>query len=155
MTLPIFVIAWLLSMHYNKREKAMRDESEAHRKILEGTYVRIWQNIKQRCGISEEYRRKFDIIYPDIISQSLDNEQFIDWILDCNPDFDPQEYVPLLESIAFEREKFVKHQYRMMELINEHRKLVTHKPACWLTKNCSAIQYDPMDTEYTRWSRSI
>ena len=35
------------------------------------------------------------------------NEQFIDWLLDCAPDFSPDEYLPLLESIALDRENAV------------------------------------------------
>ena len=155
LSLPLFVVAWILSMRYNRQEKALRDESEAHRKILEGTYDHIWTNIKQRAGVPEEYRRSFNNIYPDLIDRSLDNEHFIDWILDCNPEFDPREYVPLLEIIALDRDKFISHQMRMMKLIDEHRELVTGWPARWLTKNRSAIMYVPIDTEYARWGRSL
>ena len=95
--IPVGIAAWILSVYYNKQEKLLRDEAEAHRKILDGTYDRIWNNIKQRTGISEEFRRSFNDIYPDLIDQSINNEAFVDWIPDCNPDFDPNEYVPLLE----------------------------------------------------------
>lgn len=153
--IPVGIAAWILSVYYNKQEKMLRDEAEAHRKILDGTYDRIWNNIKQRTGISEEYRRSFNDIYPDLIDQSINNEAFVDWILDCNPDFDPNEYVPLLESIALDREKFITHQRRMLALIKDHRLLVSGKPAKWLIHDCSAIQYVPMDTDFARWGRRI
>lgn len=153
--IPVGIAAWILSVYYNKQEKQLRDEAEAHRKILDGTYDRIWNNIKQRTGISEEYRRSFNDIYPDLIDQSINNEAFVDWILDCNPDFDPNEYIPLLESIALDREKFITHQRRMLALIKDHRLLVSGKPAKWLIHDCSAIQYVPMDTDFARWGRRI
>lgn len=153
--IPVGIAAWILSVYYNKQEKMLRDEAEAHRKILDGTYDRIWNNIKQRTGISEEFRRSFNDIYPDLIDQSINNEAFVDWILDCNPDFDPNEYVPLLESIALDREKFITHQRRMLALIKDHRLLVSGKPAKWLIHDCSAIQYVPMDTDFARWGRRI
>lgn len=153
--IPVGIAAWILSVYYNKQEKLLRDEAEAHRKILDGTYDRIWNNIKQRTGISEEFRRSFNDIYPDLIDQSINNEAFVDWILDCNPDFDPNEYVPLLESIALDREKFITHQRRMLALIKDHRLLVSGKPAKWLIHDCSAIQYVPMDTDFARWGRRI
>lgn len=155
MMIPALMVVHFVSVHYNRQEKALRDESEAHRKILEGTYDRIWSNIKQRTGIQESYRRSFNNIYPDLLDQSINNEQFIDWILDCNPNFDPQEYLPLMESITFDREKFITHQRRMLTLMREHRVLVSSKPAKWLIKDCSAITYVPMDTDFARWGRRI
>ena len=153
--IPVGIAAWVLSIYYNKQEKALRDEAEAHRKILDGTYDRIWNNIKQRAGIREEYRRSFNDIYPDLLDQSINNEVFVDWILECNPDFDPNEYVPLLENIALDRQKFISHQSRMLSLIKEHRILVSGIPAKWLIHDCSAIQYVPMDTEFARWGRRL
>jgi hypothetical protein len=155
LSIPVLVAIHFVSLHYNRKEKELRDESEAHRKILEGTYDRIWSNIKLRSGISEKYRRSFNDIYPDLLDRSINNEQFIDWLLDCDPDFSPDEYIPLLESIALDREKFVTHQRRMMSLIKEHRLLVSSRPARWVIKDRSAILYVPMDTEYSRWGRSL
>jgi hypothetical protein len=152
---PILIVVHFISLHYNRKEKELRDESEAHRKILEGTYDRIWSNIKLRSHVTEEHRRSFNNIYPDLLDQSINNEQFIDWLLDCDPDFSPDEYIPLLESIALDREKFVTHQRRMMSLIKEHRLLVSSRPARWVIKDRSAILYVPMDTEYSRWGRSL
>ena len=153
--IPVGIAAWVLSVRYNRLEKELRDESEAHRHILEGTYDHIWNYIKQRAGIKEDYRRSFNDIYPDLLNKSINNEKFIDWILDCNPNFDPNEYVPLLELINLDREKFVDHQRRMIALIKEHRVLVSGKPARWLIRDRSAIQYVPMETDFARWGRRI
>ncbi len=153
--IPIGIAAYALSALYNRQDKLLRDEAEAHRKILEGTYDQIWTNIKLRAGVSEEYRRQFNNIYPDLLDKSIDNEHFIDRILECNPDFDPQEYVPLLEMIVQSREKFIDHQLRMERLIREHRLLVAGWPARWLLRDKSAIYYVPMDTDYSRWGKAI
>ena len=152
---PISIVAFILSKRYNHKEQLLRNEAEAHRKILEGTYDRIWLNIKHRAGIQESFRRDFNNIYPDLLDRSINNEKFVNWILDCNPDFDPQEYVPLLESIALDREKFVNHQLRMMSLIKEHRLLLTSMPSKWFIRDKSAINYIPIDTEYSRWGNRL
>ena len=153
--IPVGIVAYFLSLHYNRQDKQLRDEAEAHRKILEGTYDYIWTQIKLRAGIKEEYRRSFNNIYPDLLNKSIDNEGFVNWILDCNLDFDPQEYKPLLELIVMAREKFVFHQMRMEHLIHEHRILLSSKPAKWLIRDKSAIYYVPMETDYTRWGKAI
>lgn len=152
--IPLGIIIRILSVHYNRKEIALREEAEAHRKILEGTYDRIWTTIKLRSNITEGYRRSFNRIYPELLDQSLNNEEFINWILDCDPDFDPDEYMPLLESIAADREKFVNHQRCILSIIKEHRQLVSGKPAKWVIKDTSAINYIPMDTN-THWGQSI
>ena len=51
---PFGIVLIFLSMHYNRRERNLRNEAEAHRKILESTYDHIWREIKQHCGLSEE-----------------------------------------------------------------------------------------------------
>ena len=129
--IPIGIDAYDLSALYNRQDKPLR------------------------AGVSEEYRRQFNNIYPDLLDKSIDNEHFIDWILECNPDFDPQEYVPLLEMIVQSREKFIDHQLRMERLIREHRLLVAGWPARWLLRDKSAIYYVPMDTDYSRWGKAI
>ena len=152
---PLSIVAFILSKLYNHKDLQIRNEAEAHRKILEGIYGRIWLNIKLRTGISESHRLDFNDIYPDLLDRSIDNEKFVNWILDCNPDFNPQEYVPLLESISLDREKFVSHQLRIMSLIKEHRLLLTSLPSRWFVRDKTAINYVPIDTEYSRWGHKL
>ncbi|MBP3762899.1 MAG: hypothetical protein J6I49_03345 [Bacteroidales bacterium] len=153
--IPVGIGASVLSTYYNRQDKLLRDEAEAHRKILEGTYDHIWTNIKQRAGLREEHRRSFNNIYPDLLDKSIDNEGFINWILECNIDFDPQEYVPLLDMVTVSRERFIDHQLRMESLMHEHRLLLSSWPARWFIRDRSAIHYVPMDLDYSRWGRSL
>ncbi len=155
MSIPPIIVLIVLARRYNHQERALRDEAEAHRKIMESTYDRIWTLIKQRAGVTEENRVTFNNIYPDLIDKSIKNEQFIDWILDCNPNFDPAEYLPIQESIELDREKFVAHQHRMMEVIKQHRMLVTGWLPSKLITDRSAITYAPVDVDYARWGHRI
>ena len=155
LSIPPIVALIVVARRYNRQEHALRDEAEAHRRILEGTYDRIWSLIKQRAGLTEEFRTSFNNIYPDLIDKSINNEQFIDWILDCNPNFAPEEYLPLIESIETHREKFVAHQHRMLEVIKQHRMLVTGWLPSKLIKDRSAISYAAVDVDYARWGHRI
>ena len=81
-----FVITYAVLSRVKNRENAeLRNEAEAHRKILESTYDHIWRTIKQRGGLTEGNRRSFNNIYPDLINNSIDDSEFLDWLLDCNP----------------------------------------------------------------------
>ena len=140
---------------YNRREVALRDEAEAHRRILENTYDRIWAEFKRRGGLNESHRRSFNNIYPDLLNQSIDDDAVLDWLLDCNIDFNPEEYVSICDAIAEDRMRFVSHQTRMMNIIISHRELLNRPFAKMLIRNNTPIYYVPIDTNHERWGRSL
>ena len=43
----------------------------------------------------------------------------------------------------------------MMNLIAEHRELVTKWPGKMVVKDKSAIRYVPIDTDHDRWGKSL
>lgn len=153
---PMGILLLITSVISNRRERELRNEAEAHRKILESTYDHIWKEIKQHCGLTEEDRRSFNNIYPNLIDKDMDDDTMLNWILDRNIDFDPTEYVVVMDSIADDRKRFVAHQRRMMTILREHRQL-TEKgwPVRWVLKDKSAIQYVPIATDYERWGKRL
>ena len=152
---PVSVVLMILSLIYNHRDRDMRNEAEAHRAILDHCYDHIWNTIKRDAGLTEQHRRSFNNIYPDLIDQNMDNETMIDWLLNCNPDFDPDIYLPLMDSIEDDRTRFVAHQRRMLNLIDEHRHMLSRKLVLRLLKNKSAIRYEAIDTRHDRWGKSL
>lgn len=154
--LPFGIVMIFLSIHYNRRERTLREEAEAHRKILESTYDHIWKVVKSHCGLSEENRRSFNNIYPNLIDKDIDDDIMLNWILDQNIDFDPSEYMVIMDKIAEDRQRFVIHQRRMLVILREHHSIITKGwPVKWILKNKSAIRYEPIDTNYARWGSSI
>lgn len=153
---PLGILLAITSLIYNRRERALRSEAEAHRKILESTYDHIWKDIKQHCGLKEEDRLSFNNIYPNLIDNDIDDDTFLNWILDCNIDFDPTEYMVVIDSIADDRKHFVLHQRRMLTILREHRKLTEMGwPVKWVLKDKSAIHYVPISTNYERWGKHL
>ncbi|MBQ9418023.1 MAG: hypothetical protein IJU19_05525 [Bacteroidales bacterium] len=149
--LPLGVVAMVLSIVYNRRERELRGEAEAHRKILESTYDRIWKEVKTRCRLTEQHRRSFSGVYPNLIDQEMDDEIMLNYILDHNLDFDPSEYAVLKANIADDRQRFVLHQRRMLTVLDEHNRLLENKIAYRLLKNKTLIKYVPVETNYERW----
>ena len=153
--LPYGVVMAIGSAVYNRKERELRNEAEAHRKILESTYDHIWGEIKRHCGITETYRRSFNNVYPNLLDNDMDDDTVLNWILDCNIDFDPAEYPVVMENIEEDRKKFVAHQRRMMSIIREHRDLQQKRIARKVIKNRSAIRYVPIETSRDRWGKSL
>lgn len=148
------LVLMVVSMFVNHRDRKLRNEAEAHVKILESHYDSIWRALKLRAGLTEDNRRDFNNIYPDIIDQSIDDDRMLDFLLDANPDFDPDEYVSLMEGIEADRQHFVLHQRRMLNLIEEHRQLLLG-PTGRLVRNKAAITYVPVSVSYDRWGNKL
>lgn len=140
---------------YNRRDRELRNEAEAHRKILESTYDHIWHEIKQRCGLSEENRRSFNNVYPNLIDKDIDDDTMLNWILDCNIDFDPEQYPVIMENIEDDRKRFVAHQRRMMSILREHREMHSRRIPHLVIRNKTVIRYVPIQTNYDRWGASL
>ncbi len=155
MAIPVGLVVMLLQFVYNKKDRGIRNEAEAHRKILEQTYDRIWNQIKQYCGIGEEHRRSFNNIYPNLIDTDIDDDRMLNWILDCNIDFEPANYAIVMENIADDRARFVSHQRRMINLMRDHRDLHSSRFRHMLIRNKTVIRYTPIATNYDRWGNRL
>ena len=157
LSIPVGLVVMVLQYIYNKRDREIRNEAEAHRKILEQTYDHIWSQIKQYCDISEEYRRSFNNIYPNLIDTDMDDDRMLNWILDCNINFEPGNYAIVMENIDDDRARFVSHQRRMINLMREHRELHSSKFRHMLIRNPGSIfaPYTPIATNYDRWGNRL
>ena len=154
--MPFGIVLIFLSVHFNRRERDLRNEAEAHRKILESTYDHIWREIKQHCGLSEEHRRSFNNIYPNLIDEYIDDDTMLNWILDNNLEFDPTEYMVIMDNISDDRKRFVTHQRRMITILREHNRIIKKGwPVKWVIKNKEPIHYEPIATNYDRWGTHL
>lgn len=155
LAIPVGLVLMILQRVYEKKDRELRNEAEAHRKILESTYDRIWNQIKKYCDIGEEHRRSFNNIYPNLIDTDIDDDKMLNWILDCNINFEPSNYAIVMENIAEDRQRFVAHQRRMMNIMREHRELHSSKLRRFLIRNKAAIHYVPIATHYYRWGNTL
>lgn len=155
LSIPVGLVVMVLQFRYNKQDREMRNEAEAHRKILEQTYDRIWSQMKQYCDIGEECRRSFNNIYPNLIDTDMDDDRMLNWILDCNINFEPSNYAIVMENIADDRARFVSHQRRMLNIMREHRELHSSKFRHLLIHNKTIIRYTPIATNYDRWGNRL
>lgn len=148
MTLIIILIAilllvlFLMYMTYNNREVALRKEAEAQEGKITSVRDTMWKILKEKAGVSDQYRETFERIYPQIIAGRYSNGgNAIKWIHEANPEFDTSLYRDLMEAIEIQRTIFSNAQQRMLDIIRERETLVESMPASWFITNKRKIDY--------------
>ena len=147
------VVVILVAMYfaYNNREVALRKEAEAQRGKIETVYDTMWKTLKQEAGVTDEYRKTFEKIYPELIAgrYSGGNNELFKMIQEENPNFDTHLYNKLMQSIEVQRASFAASQQRMLDIIRERETLLESMPAMWFITNKSVIEYDIITSDVT------
>jgi phage regulator Rha-like protein len=130
--------------HYNNREIALRKEAEAQQGKIESVYDTMWKTLKQEAGVTDQYRKTFEEIYPKLIAgrYSQDGGELMKFIQESNPEFDTRLYDKLMQSIEAQRAYFASSQQRMLDIIRERETLLEQMPSCWFISNKSKIEYE-------------
>jgi hypothetical protein len=128
---------------YNNQEVALRQQAEAQRGKIEGTFDTMWKTISQQAQVSNEYKDAFKEIYPDLIAGRYSNGDgsLMKWIKEANPEFDTSLYKTLMQTIEVQRLQFLKTQERMLDIIREHETLCQTYPSKWFVTNKTPIDY--------------
>jgi hypothetical protein len=140
------VLLFLVVMyfHYNNREIALRKEAEAQQGKIESVYDTMWKTLKQEAGVTDQYRKTFEEIYPKLIAGRYSQEggELMKFIQESNPEFDTRLYDKLMQSIEAQRAYFASSQQRMLDIIRERETLLEQMPSCWFISNKSKIEYE-------------
>lgn len=128
---------------YNNQEVALRQQAEAQRGKIEGTFDTMWKIISQQAQVSNEYKDAFKEIYPELIAgrYSQGDGSLMKWIKEANPEFDASLYKTLMQTIEVQRLQFLKTQERMLDIIREHETLCQTYPSKWFVTNKTPIEY--------------
>ncbi len=147
----IVLIGVFMYFSYNNREVALRKEAESQNKKIASVHDTMWKILKEKAGVSEQYRETFEKIYPEIISGRYANDggSTMKWIQESNPDFDTSLYKDLMQAIEVQRTYFSNAQQRMLDIIRERETLIESMPAKWFVKNKSVIEYTVIASDKT------
>ena len=147
--LVIILVAMYFS--YNNREVALRKEAEAQRGKIETVHDTMWKTLKQEAGVTDEYRKTFERIYPELIAgrYSGGNNELFKMIQEENPNFDTHLYNKLMQSIEVQRAHFASSQQRMLDIIRVRETLLESMPSKWFISNKSVIEYVVISSDNT------
>ena len=140
----VLLLLVVMYFHYNNREIALRKEAEAQQGKIESVYDTMWKTLKQEAGVTDQYRKTFEEIYPKLIAGRYSQEggELIKFIQESNPEFDTRLYDKLMQSIEAQRAYFASSQQRMLDIIRERETLLEQMPSCWFISNKSKIEYE-------------
>lgn len=148
----ILLVLIIMYFVYNNREVALRKEAEAQRGKIESVYDTMWKVLKQEAGVTEQYRKTFEEIYPKLIAgrYSGEGKELIKMIQESNPAFDTKLYDKLMQAIEVQRAYFASAQQRMLDIIRERETLLESMPSGWFVRNRSRIEYTVISSEVTQ-----
>lgn len=148
----LIVVAVVMYFTYNNREVALRKEAEAQKGKIESVYDTMWKVLKQEAGVTEQYRKTFEKIYPELISgrYSGGGNEFARMIQESNPAFDTRLYDKLMQSVEVQRAYFASAQQRILDIIRERDTLLESVPSRWFIRNKSRIGYEVISSETTQ-----
>lgn len=137
---------------YNNEEVCLRKEAEAQKGKVETVHDTMWKVIKQKAGVTEEYRDTFEKVFPEIISgrYSQGDGSTMKWIQESNPEFDTSLYKDLMQAIEVQRMYFNQAQTRMLDIIRQRETLIELIPAKFFISNKSKIDYTIISSTSTK-----
>lgn len=146
------LIVIMMYIKYNNEEVALRKEAEAQKGKVETVHDTMWKVIKQKAGVTEEYRDTFEKVFPEIISgrYSQGDGSTMKWIQESNPEFDTSLYKDLMQAIEVQRMYFNQAQTRMLDIIRQRETLIEQIPAKFFISNKTKIDYTIISSTSTK-----
>lgn len=146
------LIVVFMYIKYNNEEVSLRKEAEAQKGKVETVHDTMWKVIKQKAGVTEEYRDTFEKVFPEIIAgrYSQGDGSTMKWIQESNPEFDTSLYKDLMQAIEVQRMYFNQAQTRMLDIIRQRETLIELIPAKFFISNKTKIDYTIISSTSTK-----
>ena len=128
-TLAIFgsVILWAISV--SNTEIKLRARIDGQQEMTEAFYTKLWEVLKTKAGVAEEYSVKFKEIQEAIMEGRYSSGgEMMKWIQEANPEFDASLYKDVMNSIEGQREGFFIEQKKLRDMSVQHEVMLKTFP---------------------------
>jgi uncharacterized protein YqiB (DUF1249 family) len=165
MLIAISVIAFLglsvlfMYMSYSNAEVKLRNRAVAQEKVCEANFDKMWKVIKQKAGVTEQYKDGFRDIYVDLIRGRYANtdssgtvkqsDNLMKWIQESNPVFDVSLYKDLMVAIEAQREAFFDEQKTLIDIKMQHDNCLNTFPSSLFVGSRPVIEIKIITSETT------
>ncbi|MBE3138866.1 MAG: hypothetical protein IMZ63_03515 [Actinobacteria bacterium] len=120
------VISW------SNNEIDLKNGVFAQQKKNEAVFDKTWKTISQTVQVSDKYKDSFKDVYKEIMagrySADKKSNPVFKWIQEANIQFSDRIYEKLMTVIEANRAEFLLEQSKLIDINNEHTKLIEKFP---------------------------
>lgn len=132
------LVAWGVGV--SNSEKRLVNKIEAQQEATEVFYTKLWEILKSKAGVTEEYAEQFKEIQFGIMEGRYSTGgEMMKWIQEANPEFDASLYKDLMNSIEGERNGFFIEQKKLVDMEKQHKDMLEVFPKSVILKNRDAV----------------
>lgn len=127
------IITFSMNISIENKEIDLRETTVAQNKRCEAYFDKMWKILKQKAGVTDQYKQAFMDIYPKLIEgrYSQGDGSLMKWVQESNPTFDASMYKDLMKSIEIERTGFFNEQSILIDMQREHKVCLQKAPNRW------------------------
>lgn len=143
----------IFAMYVNitNSEVRLRNKIEKQQESCEIFYTKLWEILKTKAGVADEYAEKFKEIQVGIMEgRYLTGGNMMKWIQEANPEFDSSLYKDIMNSIEGERNGFFIEQVKLLDMVKQHKDMLKTIPSKWFLKNVEEIQVVVLKNQATK-----
>ncbi|HYE67705.1 MAG TPA: hypothetical protein VEA58_03785 [Anaerovoracaceae bacterium] len=111
---------WIYSGNEEVKKRTMIAGQQKNCMVI---FDRMWKIIRDKAGVSDQYKESFKDIYTQIMSERYGENKdgtLMKWITESNPNFDVSLYKDLSASIESERTSYSVEQKKLVDMQTEH-----------------------------------
>lgn len=115
----LLIVGVALYFSYNNDFTRLENQFKAQEEVDKAFFDEMWKTIKQQAGVSEKYSEDFRKNYKDIMASRNYGGELMKWITESNPNFTPDLYSKLMNTIEVKRAEFTNNQKKLISIHKE------------------------------------
>lgn len=132
-------------------ERTLRNKIEAQQEATEIFYTKLWEILKSKAGVTEEYAEQFKEIQFGIMEGRYSTGgEMMKWIQEANPEFDASLYKDLMNSIEGERNGFFLEQKKLIDMQKQHKDMLVIFPKKVILANRESVEITVLKNVVTK-----
>lgn len=137
----ILGIGGITYVKYANQEQTLRVNATNQETVNMTVKDKTWKTISQIAQVSEDYRKTFEKVYPDIMNARYGGKQdgkpspLLNFIKEANPTLSTELYAKLMDAITVNQAEFQMVQVKLISIKEQHDLLRTTIPAKWFLIN--------------------
>lgn len=116
-TILVFTVSMYFS--YNNQYTRLTNQYNAQMDVDRAFFDEMWKTVKQQTGVTEEYSNEFRKNYVAIMDARNYGGEAFKWITESNPNFTPDLYSKLMNTIEIKRAEFTNNQKKLISIYKE------------------------------------